>query len=139
MKKTLLLPLIFICGFNYSLHAQSNLFLDNSYTVEQMVMDFFDDPSIIVSNVTTTGSDQTIAFFDAGGTDLGLDAGIVFCNGDVMSINGAADGFTSASTGTGVDADIDLMSSMSGSPGSQDAIVIEFDFTVLVSDTLKTA
>jgi PKD repeat protein len=137
MKKTLLLPLIFICGFNYSLHAQSNLFLDNSYTVEQMVMDFFDDPSIIVSNVTTTGSDQTIAFFDAGGTDLGLDAGIVFCNGDVMSINGAADGFTSASTGTGVDADIDLMSSMSGSPGSQDAIVIEFDFTVLVSDTLN--
>ncbi len=136
MKKTLFFPLILICGFSYSLQAQSNLFLDNSYTVEQMVMDFFDDPSIIVSNVTTTGTDQSIAFFDAGGTDLGLDAGIVFCNGEVMSIDTSANGFISATIGTGSDPDIDLMSSMSGSPSSQDAIAIEFDFTVLVSDTL---
>lgn len=136
MKKTILLPLIFICGFCYSLHAQSNLFIDNTYTVEQMVMDFFDDPTIVVSNVTTTGSSSNIGFFDAGGTDLGLDAGIVFCNGELSNIAAAANNFTSGSTGTGADADIDLMSSMSGSPGSQDAIAIEFDFTVMVSDTL---
>ncbi|MFK8009954.1 MAG: choice-of-anchor L domain-containing protein [Saprospiraceae bacterium] len=136
MKKTLLLPLIFMCGFYHTLQAQSNLFIDNSYTVEQMVMDFFDDPSIIISNVTTTGSSSNIAFFDAGGTDLGLDAGIVFCNGEVNNIANAADFFTSGSIGVGGDVDIDLMSSMSGSPSSQDAIAIEFDFTVMVSDTM---
>ena len=136
MKKNLLLPLIFMCGFYHSLQAQSNLFIDNSYTVEQMVMDFFDDPSIIISNVTTTGSNSNIAFFDAGGTDLGLDAGIVFCNGDVNSIANAAGMFTSSSIGTSGDVDIDLMSSMSGGPASQDAIAIEFDFTVMVNDTL---
>lgn len=136
MKKTLLFPLIFMCGFYHTLQAQSNLLIDNSYTVEQMVMDFFDDPSIIISNVTTTGSNSNIAFFDAGGTDLGLDAGIVFCNGDVSSIANAADFFTSGSIGISGDVDIDLMSSMSGSPTSQDAIAIEFDFTVLISDTL---
>ena len=118
MKKTLLLPLIFMCGFCHSLQAQSNLFIDTSYTVEQMVMDFFDDPSIIISNITTTGSSSNIAFFDAGGTDLGLDAGIVFCNGDVNNIANSADFFTSGSTGTAGDVDIDLMSSMSESLSS---------------------
>ena len=137
MKKILLLPLIFISGFFNSLQAQSNLFIDNTYSVEQMVMDFFDDPTIIISNVTTTGSSSNIGFFDAGGTDLGLDAGIVFCNGDLGNIAAAANNFTSGSTGTAGDVDIDLMSSMSGSPASQDAIAIEFDFTVMVSDTLN--
>ncbi len=136
MKKTILLPLIFIGGFFSSLHAQSNLFIDNSYSVEQMVMDFFDDPAIIISNVTTTGSSANIGFFDAGGTDLGLDAGIVFCNGEIMDINAAADVFTSSTLGTAGDADIDLMSSMSGLPNSMDAVAIEFDFTVMMSDTL---
>ncbi|MFK7775911.1 MAG: choice-of-anchor L domain-containing protein [Saprospiraceae bacterium] len=136
MKKTLLLPLIFMTGFYHSFQAQSNLFIDNSYTVEQMVMDFFDDPSIVISNVTTTGSNSNIAFFDAGGTDLGLDAGIVFCNGDVGNIAAAASSFTSSSIGIDGDVDIDLMSSMSGSLASQDAVAIEFDFTVMVSDTL---
>lgn len=136
MKKTLLLPLIFLSGFYSSIQAQSNLFIDNSYTVEQMVMDFFDDPSIVISNVTTTGSNSNIAFFDAGGTDLGLDAGIVFCNGEVNNIAQSADFFTSGSIGTSGDVDIDLMSSMSGSPVSMDAVAIEFDFTVMVSDTM---
>ena len=137
MKKTLLLPLIFMCGFYHSLQAQSNLFLDNSYSLEQMVMDFFDDPSIVISNVTTTGGSPNIAFFDAGGTDLGLDAGIVFSNGNVMEINEAATELASSNIGLGGDVDIDLMSSMSGSPASQDAIAIEFDFTVMGNDTLN--
>jgi len=136
MKKTLLLPLIFFCGFYHSLQAQSNLFIDTSYTVEQMVMDFFDDPTIAVSNVTTTGSNSSIGFFDAGGTDLGLDAGIVFSNGEVVNINAAADGQASGQLGIGGDVDIDLISSMSGGLTSNDAVIIEFDFTVLTSDTL---
>jgi PKD repeat protein len=137
MKKTLLLPFIFMCGFYHSLQAQSNLFIDTSYTVNQMVMDFFDDPSIIVSNVTTTGNSSNIAFFDAGGTDLGLDAGIVFCNGNVFEINKEAVFFASGNLGNSGDVDIDLMSSMSGSAASQEVVTIEFDFTVLISDTLN--
>lgn len=135
MKKNLL-PLFFLALFLPSLQSQSNLFIDNSYTVEQMVMDFFDDPSIVISNVTTTGGSDNIGFFDAGGTDLGLDAGIVFCNGDISNIPNAAAEFSSESIGISGDPDIDLMSSMSGGLTSLDAVIIEFDFTVMMSDTL---
>ena len=97
-------------------------------------MDFFDDPNISVSNVSSITPSTSVAFFDAGGTDLGLDAGIVFCNGNVLDVVGpnSASGI-STSNGAAGDVDIDMMG---GSLQSFDAAVIEFDFTVAMSDTL---
>lgn len=135
MKKALLILLLSFC--TSIIFAQSNLFLDNSYTVEEMITDFFDDPAITVSNVTHTGDLNSIAFFDAGNTDLGLDAGIAFCNGEVFTMVGPNQS-TGASTSLGIpgDPDIDQMSATTGGSISNDAIIIEFDFTVSVTDTL---
>ena len=131
MKKNLL---ILFTAFSFSnLLAQSNLFLDNSYTVEEMVMDFFDDPNIVISNVTHTGDASSIAFFDGGDTDLGLSAGIVFCTGEIQSVIGPnSGGNVSGFTDIGGDLDIEQMTNFA----SYDALVIEFDFAVSISDTL---
>jgi len=50
-----------------------------------MVMDFFNDPNIQVSNITSVSNSFNAAFFDAGGTDLGINAGIVLSTGNVVS------------------------------------------------------
>ena len=67
-KHTFLLALLFTTV--NILTAQSNLFIDDSFTVEEMVTDFFNTPNVVVSNVTYTGSQQSVVFFDAGVTDL---------------------------------------------------------------------
>jgi len=58
------------------LSAQSNLFVDTSYTASEMVTAFFSDADVAPSNVTYTGSPEGMAFFDAGDTYLGINAGI---------------------------------------------------------------
>ena len=75
------LYILLLC-FSSQVHAQ--LFIDNSYTIEEMVMDFFDNSCVTPSNITTTGADNSVAFFDAGGTDLGVPAGIFISTGDVF-------------------------------------------------------
>ncbi len=132
MKTYFLLPVILFSFFS-TLKAQSELFLDTTYTVEEMVMDFFDNPGIIVSNVTSAGSPLAIAFFDAGGTDLGLDAGIFFSSGNVLyGIGPNTSGGITGSFNLPGDNDIDSL----GGALSEDAYLIEFDFTVDQSDTL---
>lgn len=121
------------------LQAQSNLFIDDSYTVEEMVMDFFSNPNITVSNVTYSGTPEAVAFFDAGGTNLGVDAGIVFTSGYTSTIPDSANASESTTgyNGTGGDVDLDLISSMNGGSTSNDAAIIEFDFSVAESGTLN--
>lgn len=136
MKKQLLLITTFLFVSISLTLAQSNLFIDNSYSVEEMVMDFFDNSGITVSNVTHTGDSTSVAFFDAGGTDLGIDAGIIFCSGDVLDVDTTAENLASSGLSLTGDIDIDIMSAGTGSPSSQDAIAIEFDFTVSETDTL---
>ena len=131
MKKALLILFTTFCLSN--IFAQSNLFLDNSYTVEEMVMDFFDTPNITISNVTHTDQMNAVAFFDAASTDLGLDAGIVICTGDIQNIPEPNMGNISGVFDT-IIGDIDLQQ-MTSLPVT-DAFAIEFDFTVSTSDTL---
>ena len=129
MKSRLLLviTLFFFIG---KTNAQSNLFIDTSYTVEEMVMDFFDDTTITVSNVTFNAPNTTIGFFDGGGTNLGLGAGIVFCTGDVTSIPGPSQGNISSSVGTNFDSCIAVIEPAFP---NNDAVALEFDFTVATS------
>ena len=135
MKKTLLPILIFLFGYFPSINSQSNLFLDPNYTVEQMVMDFFDCPNINISNVTSTGEMNSIAFFESNQTDLGLDAGIVMTTGSFYNIYGPNSSTSSGnSLGFPGDVDIDLMSTGNY---SLDATTIEFDFTVTQSDEMQ--
>lgn len=132
MKK---LYLFFILlSISFCVHAQSNLFIDNSYTLVEMIEDFFDNPDVTISNVSFSGSPDAVAFFDAGDTDLGLGAGILFTSGTTNGVADAAVQFLSQSNAT--PGDNDLTSLLNGNV-NHDALVIEFDFTVAVSDVFE--
>lgn len=130
MKK-IYLSLFFLTMAFYSI-AQSNLFIDNSYTIEEMVQDFFDNPAVTISNVSFSGDPSSVAFFDAGDTDLGLGAGILFTTGATTGVADAASVFLSESHGTPGDIDLNYLM---GGFYNYDGVIIEFDFTVAVSDT----
>lgn len=127
LKSTLAFMLLSI--FSHSLTAQ--LFLDNSYSIDEMVMDFFDNTCVTPSNISTTGNEASIAFFDAGETDLEVSAGIFISTGVVFSAIGP-----NVSQGTGEsmnlpgDPDLD---NIIGVP-TYDAVTIEMD--IIATDSL---
>jgi PKD repeat protein len=111
------------------LRAQSALFIDTTYTVEQMLMDFFDGADVTISNVTFMGDPLQVAYFEGANTDLGVNAGLVLSTGNVLHIAAPATASGSTSTyfmGPGYL----LLSDLAGGGPSFDAAVIEFDVTL---------
>lgn len=128
MKKITSTLLLGACLLLNNAQAQSDLFIDTSYTAEQMVMDFFNNSMITPSNVTFNGGQASLAFFEAADTDLGIPAGIFICTGDVHQ---AANGFDFfASTSNNVPGDSDLEALLGGQYASFDASVLEFDIQI---------
>jgi len=125
MKKNLLfLSLIFL---QLPIFAQ-NLFIDNSFTAEQMIMDFFDNSCVLPSNIVYTGSDVGFAYFEGANSDLGINAGIAMTSGNVEDLPQSSDAFASSFNNT--DGDSDLNNLVMGI-GTSDAAVLEFDLTVM--------
>jgi PKD repeat protein len=123
MKKLLYLFFLLPVG----LGAQSNLFIDTSYTAEQMIMDFFDNSCVTPSNITFNGAPAMIGYFEGANTGMGVDAGIVISSGDVLHTAQSADIFSSSAFMVAGDPTLeDLVMGMS----SFDAAVLEFDITV---------
>ncbi|MBK8491460.1 MAG: hypothetical protein IPL49_11390 [Saprospirales bacterium] len=54
--KNFFYTLSLLFAFSLSLSAQSGLFIDTSYTAEQMIMDFFDNSCVTPSNITFNGA-----------------------------------------------------------------------------------
>lgn len=103
------------------------MFIDNSYTPEEMVDTFFAASDVIPSNVVFTGSNAGYAFFDAGDTDLGINAGILLSTGETWLTAGPAE--FHASTSLNVPGDIDLEAQVADGLPSFDASVLEMDIT----------
>jgi PKD repeat protein len=127
MIRYLTLLIVATLGFSLSLVAQSNLFIDNSYTAEEMVDAFFMDSEVIPSNVSFTGNNLGMAFFDAGDTDMDIDAGIFLSTGIVFEAANTASFF--ASTSLGSPGDTDLEAQVNDGFPSFDASVLEMDIT----------
>ncbi len=127
MKKLLFTGLLSLLVF--SIKAQ--LFIDNSYTLEEMVMDFFDNSCVSPSNISSTGTEESIAFFDAGGTDLGVMAGIFISTGNVFDAIGPNDG-SATGTAMGISGDTDLDALLGAV--TYDGVTIEMD--ILSSDSI---
>lgn len=120
MRKAILFVLLFAITFQ----VQAQLFIDNTYSIEEMVVDFFDNTCVTPSNITTTGTEASVAFFDAGGTDLGVQAGIFISTGNVFDAIGPNN---SSATGQamGIDGDADLNTLLGAN--TFDAVTIEMD------------
>jgi hypothetical protein len=104
MKKQLLLLMV-ILGLLPGLTAQSNLFIDNSYSAEQMVMDFFDGNCVTPSNISFSGDTMMMAYFEAANAGIGINAGILLSSGNVFDAPGPnSQGGTSTAFGEAGDA-----------------------------------
>lgn len=119
--------LLAFCFFAIA-NAQTNLFIDTSYTAEQMVIDFFANSCATPSNITYNGAPVTMAYFEGANTNIGVNAGIVISTGDVTQLANDASFFASTTTGAAGDADLQALNS--GGFTSYDASLLEFDLTV---------
>ena len=71
-----------LCG---SVFAQ-NIIVDNTPTPTDLVTNTLIGPGLVTSNITFTGSPQQIGFFEANGSNIGLDSGVVMSSGFVANI-----------------------------------------------------
>lgn len=128
--KVFYLSFAFLLTF-FSLQAQ--LFIDTSYTAEEMVMDFFDNSCVTPSNVSFNGAPLTMAFFEGANTNLGVNAGIMLTTGDVTNAMGPND-VEGAGSAMGASGDA-LLSAYGAMVPTFDAAVLEMDI-VATTDTL---
>ncbi|MEQ8703152.1 MAG: choice-of-anchor L domain-containing protein [Phaeodactylibacter sp.] len=136
MKKTTTSITLFLCTLfsGNALFAQSNLFVDTSYTASEMVTAFFSDADVAPSNVTYTGAPEGMAFFDAGDTYLGINAGIFLSTGPVTAAANPAS-FDATFNSLDQPGDTDLQQLLAPEMMTFDASVLEFDI-VPSTDTI---
>ena len=113
--------------------AQAQLFVDNNYTIEDMIFGFFDDSDVTISNVSYTGTQPSLAFFEGSQSNIGLNAGLLITTGEAEIAVGPNDE-TSAGANMGIDGSIWLDALIPGYT-TFDASVIELD-VVPDNDTL---
>jgi len=115
-----------------SVFAQ-NIIIDNTPTPTALVTNTLIGPGLVTSNITFTGSGQQIGFFEANGSNIGLDSGVVMSSGFVASIVPP----NMPSTVVGGPGDPDVLAtaqSVTSNPAAGsitstfDAAVLEFDF-----------
>lgn len=116
----------------------SQLTVTTTLSPQQLVQNVLVGSGVTVTNVTYTGSANSIGYFQNGNTtNLGLDKGIIMSTGVV---NGSpaigSPGGGQASTDNSLGGDIDLGNIVGGINSVHDATVLAFDFNPL-SDTIK--
>ncbi len=130
MKNTLTLIVAVVCLLvSISTTSKAQLYLDNSYSADTMLMDFFNGHCATISNVDYHGDSTMMSFFDADSTGLGVHAGIFFSSGNVHAANNPASYWAGEQIGVNGDSSLDALSN---GYYTLDASVVEFD---LVPDT----
>ncbi|MFN7325181.1 MAG: choice-of-anchor L domain-containing protein [Chitinophagales bacterium] len=125
---TLLFP--FLLSANL---ANAQLFVDTSYTVEQMVFGFFNNNGVSISNLNYTGAPAALAFFEGSQSNIGLNAGLLITTGNAENAIGPND--TESSTGNLQVPGSSYLDALIPGYTTLDAAVIELDL-VPTTDTL---
>lgn len=108
----------------------------STYTPQQLVQDVLIGQGVTASNISYTGTNESIAYFSNGGTtNLGLDSGLVICNGDVNLIPVQGTNIPNAGANLGLPGH-PLLESLIPGFTTYDAVYITFDF-IPVSDTIR--
>ncbi|MGB1207345.1 MAG: choice-of-anchor L domain-containing protein [Chitinophagales bacterium] len=113
-----------------TLHAQ--LFVDDSFDAETMVLDFFDSQqqALMIENITFTGADGSMGFFEGSECNVGLNAGILMTTGTIENAIGPNNqGLQTGHNQTNGDSDLDAIE---GVLGTNDACILEFDIVPFV-------
>lgn len=134
MKKVLLL--LVLLGFLAPHGAMGQLNVNNNApynTPQYLVEDVLVGAGVQTSNWTYTGAPGAIGFFDAFGTNLGIDSGIIITTGTLL--NAVGPNFTGSMGWNNLQPGDPDLSAYSG-VNTFDAAILEFDF-VPQSDTLR--
>jgi len=125
-----LMPVLFMFLTN-ELFAQ--LVINTTMTPTQLVQNVLVGTGVTISNVTYSGINSSIGSFSGGGgTNLGLESGVIMSTGDVSEAPGPVTFFASNTNGTFSDPQLAALISYA----INDAAVLEFDF-IPESDTIK--
>ncbi len=132
MRYTFILILSFVVLFVFRSKAQLNI--NTTGTVAQWVQNVLVGSGVAVSNITYSGSSQSIGTFTTGATpgNMGISSGLVLSTGNVTTLPGYGSAFSSTSMNGGSDPQLAALITQS----INDAAVLQFDF-VPVADTLK--
>jgi PKD repeat protein len=117
-----------------SMNLRAQLFIDTSYTVDQMIHGFFDNSGVSISNVTYTGSPMSMGFFEGSQSNIGLNAGLLVTTGSALLAVGP-NTIPNAGVSMGLPGTSWLDALIPGYY-THDASIIEMD-VVPVSDTLS--
>ena len=125
--KTLLFSVLFCSGLI------GQIIIDNTPTPSSLVTNTLIGPGLVTSGITFSGNPVQIGFFDANGSNIGIDSGVVMSSGNVLNITPPGIPDTDLS-GPG-DADVlataqsvTSNSSAASITSTHDAAVLEFDF-----------
>lgn len=130
MVKNLLF--VFATIFSFGAAAQ-NIFIDNAQTPANLVQNVLVGQGLSVSNITFAGNPAQIGYFEANGSNIGLDSGVVMTSGNVNNLVPPLN----PSTSWGGPGDADLLAtaqSVTSNPqagnitSTHDAAILEFDF-----------
>lgn len=75
----IILPLLLLLG---AVESRAQLFIDNNYTIDQMINGFFGNNGFTISNITYSGTPASLAFFEGSQSNIGLNAGLLITSGN---------------------------------------------------------
>ncbi len=137
MRKYIPLLLFFIAGHSYAQLTTSRSTPNNS--INYLVQNILLGNGVLASNITFSGDDTAIGFFNGTHSNIGLDSGIILTNGSILAGPGpnlrGAWTYSWPNCYTYGDSDLALLTDTTYSAITS-AAVLQFDF-VAHSDSIK--
>lgn len=117
---------ILLYFFLLTTSCYAQLQVSNTLTPVQLVNNVLLGPGVQAFNITYTGSNQSIGFFNGTNSNIGLDSGLILSNGNITTAIGPNTESFAGLIPMGTPGDSDL-TALSGS-NTLDAAILEFDF-----------
>lgn len=132
LKTLLVLALL----FTYSNFSNSQLIYSGVSNLEVLITNIFGVQCQGVTNVNLQGTPNQIARFE-NGTSLGINSGLVLSTGMPNMSTAPSSAFASVNMTMPGDNDIIQYGNVATGYGSYDAVSVQFDFTPIVTDTIR--
>ncbi len=132
LKTLLVLSLL----LTYSNFSNSQLIYSGVSNLEVLITNIFGVQCQGVTNVTLQGTQNQIARFE-NGSSLGINSGLVLSTGVPNMSTAPSNAFASVNMTMPGDNDIIQYGNVATGYGSFDAVSVQFDFTPIVTDTIR--
>ncbi len=132
LKTTLVIALL----LTYSNYSNSQLIYSGVSDLEVLITNIFGVQCQGITNVSLQGTQNQIARFE-NGSSLGVNSGLVLSTGYPNLSSTPSSSFASVNMSMPGDNDIILYGNVASGTGSFDAVSVQFDFTPIITDTIR--